>query len=300
MPNLIIQEINNELLQLQNELDRFRSTVAYLNGAREAVNTAVAAVNLSEIHFDEKVRELKSTYDSIVGLSQTVSSVVSDLNAINVSRRLDTIEGIATDVFLAVDETNKQIVDKINKIAETVKNTGLDDKLKDLKGAVGEAVKAIDTLGNRIEGQQLGKKIVDCEENISERLRHSHNKIENTTRQISTDLTKTIADLNLPNLIDKLNTNILGVQAIVGNLQVRVDNVERNLNKTLKDSNEEQKNTLNEMGKNLIYNIQNTRSEIVVLEQKMLEIDKQQKNRMIITWVLLVVGFTALIVVLKN
>jgi len=82
MANPIVQQINNELSELHTELSKFKNTVDYLNGAKAAVKDAVIKVNHSEAHFNKKVEELKSTYNSIIGLSDSVSSVMKKLDTI--------------------------------------------------------------------------------------------------------------------------------------------------------------------------------------------------------------------------
>ena len=62
MANPIVLQINAELLELQKELNIFKDTVDYLNGAKAVVNDAVIKVNYSESHFNKKVEEFKRVF----------------------------------------------------------------------------------------------------------------------------------------------------------------------------------------------------------------------------------------------
>jgi CHASE3 domain sensor protein len=79
-----------------------------------------------------------------------------------------------------------------------------------------------------------------------------------------------------------------------------LDLVERNFSDKLKDSIDKQKSALSELSKNVNSQIQSAVSAINNLEQKMLAIEKSQKTKTIITWVLLAAGFAAVILLCKK
>lgn len=300
MANPIVQQINTELAELQKELAKFKDTVDYLNGAKSAVKDAVVKVNHSEAHFNKKVEELKSTYNSIIGLSESVSSVMKKLDTINFPERLDNIEKTVKLTIVSLDETKKQTIGEVQKASETIIKADFDKKFKELRDVVNEAVKSSDKLSSTIEKQQLGEKVTEFEKGVSKRIQESYKEIEKNTKQISTDSAKAISDLNLPIRIDKLDANIAGILTAIQNLQGRLDLVERNFSDKLKDSGDKQKSALSELSKDVNAKIQNALGAISSLEQKMLSIEKSQKNRTIITWVLLAAGFAAVILLCKK
>lgn len=300
MANPIVQQINTELTELQNELAKFKNTVDYLNGAKAAVKDAVVKVNHSEAHFNKKVEELKSTYNSIIGLSDSVSSVMEKLATINFPERLDNIEKTVNLTIVSLDETKKQTIWEVQKASETIIKADFDTKFKELRDVVNEAVKSSDKLVATIEKQQLGEKVIEFEKGVSKRIQESYKEIEKNTKQISADSAKSILDLNLPIRIDKLDANIAGISTAIQNLQGRLDLVERNFSDKLKDSIDKQKSALIELSNSVNSQTQSAVSAINNLEQKILAIEKSQKTKTIITWVLLAAGFAAVILLCKN
>lgn len=300
MANPIVQQINAELTELQKELAKFKDTVDYLNGAKAAVKDAVVKVNDSEAHFNKKVEELKSTYNSIIGLSDSISSVMKKLDTINFPERLDNIEKTVKLTIVSLDETKKQTIGEVQKASETIIKVDFEKKFKELKDVVNEAVKSSDKLATTIEKQQLGEKVTEFEKGVSKRIQESYKEIEKNTKQISADSAKSISDLNLPIRIDKLDANIAGILTAIQNLQGRLDLVERNFSDKLKDSIDKQESALSELSKNVNSQIQSAVSAINNLEQKMLAIEKSQKTKTIITWVLLAAGFAAVILLCKK
>lgn len=300
MANPIVQQINAELFELQQELAKFKETVDYLNGAKTAVKDAVDKVNYSEVHFNKKVEELKSTYNSIIGLSESVSSVTEKLDTINFPERLDNIERTVKLTIVSLDETKKQTIGEVQKASEAIIKADFDKKFKELRDVVNEVVNSSDKLSSTIEKQQLGEKVIEFEKSVSKKIQESYKEIENNTKQISTDSAKAISDLNLPIRIDKLDANISGILAAIQNLQGRLDLVERNFSDKIKDSGDKQKSALSELSKDINGKIQSALGAISNLEQKMLIVEKNQKNRTIITWILLAAGFAAVILFCKN
>lgn len=300
MANTTVQQINAELSELQKELAKFKDTVDYLNNAKATVKDAVVKVNHSEDHFNKKVEELKSTYNSIIGLTDSVSSVMNKLDTINFPERLDNIEKTVKLSIISLDETKKQTISEVQKASEAINNADFDNKFKELRDVVNEAVKSSEELSATIEKQQIGEKITEFEKGVSKRIHESYKEIEKNTRQISADSAKTISDLNLPIRIDKLDANISGILTAIQNLQGRLDLVERNFSDKLRDTSNNQKSALSELSKDINEKTQSTLSAILIVEKKLLTFNKSQVNRTIITWILLVAGFVTLILLCKK
>lgn len=300
MANPIVQQINAELTELQKELANFKNTVDYLNSAKIAVNDAVNTVNRSELHFSNKIEELKNTYNSIINLDKTVDKVMGKIDSINFPERLDNIETAVNQTIESLDQTKKDTIEEVQKASETIIKADFDKKFKELRDVVNEAVRSSDNLSETIEKQQLGEKITEFEKGVSKRIQESYKVIEKNTLQISTDSAKAISDLNLPIRVDKLDANISGILTAIQNLQGRLDLVERNFSDKLKDSSDKQKLASIDLSKDVNTKIQSVLVVISSIEQKMLDIDKSQKYRTIITWVILAAGFAAMIFLSKK
>lgn len=300
MANPIVQQINAELTELQKELAKFKDTVDYLNGAKTAVKDAVVKVNHSEAHFNKKVEELKSTYNSIIGLSESVSSVMNKLDTINFPERLDNIEKTVKLTIVSLDETKKQTIGEVQKASETIIKADFDKKFKELRDVVNDAVKSSDKLATTIEKQQLGEKVTEFEKGVSKRIQESYKEIEKNTKQISADSAKSILDLNLPIRIDKLDANIAGILTAIQNLQGRLDLVERNFSDKLKDSAGKQQSSISELSKDLNSKMKGVLSDISSIEQRILETQKNQKITTIMLLALLITGFVTVILLCKK
>jgi hypothetical protein len=300
MANPIVQQINAELTELQKELAKFKDTVDYLNGAKAAVKDAVVKVNHSEAHFNKKVEELKSTYNSVIGLRDSVSSVVNKLDTINFPERLDNIEKTIKLTIVSLDETKKQTIEEVQKASETIIKADFDKKFNELRDVVNEAVKSSDKLAVTIEKQQLGEKVTEFEKSVSKRIQESYKEIEKNTKQISAESAKSISDLNLPIRIDKLDANIAGILTAIQNIQGRLDLVERNFSDRLKEIADKQNSNIIELRKEIISQIQATCTKIDTMQVKLLEIQRTQNVKSFITWILISAGFVAFVVLTKR
>ena len=178
MANPIVQQINAELTELQKELANFKNTVDYLNSAKIAVNDAVNTVNQSGLHFDKKVEELKSTYDSIINLKESVSSVIQNLSAINFPERLDNIEKSVKFTIESLDETRDKTVGEVQKASEAIIKVDFDKKFKELRDVVNEVVESSENLTSAFEKQLIGERVTALEKNVSKRIHESYKELE--------------------------------------------------------------------------------------------------------------------------
>lgn len=178
MANPIVQQINAELTELQKELANFKNTVDYLNSAKIAVNDAVNTVNQSGLHFDKKVEELKSTYDSIINLKESVSSVIQNLSAINFPERLDNIEKSVKFTIESLDETRDKTVGEVQKASEAIIKVDFEKKFKELRDVVNEVVESSENLTSAFEKQLIGERVTALEKNVSKRIHESYKELE--------------------------------------------------------------------------------------------------------------------------
>jgi ABC-type transporter Mla subunit MlaD len=249
MANPIVQQINTELEALKNKLSEFKTTVTYLNNAKENVTGAIETLNGSEKHFDKKVEELKSTYNSFIKLTDTVSEVISKIDTINFPERLDSIEATVQETIKQLDDIKKETLEELQKASEAISKADFEGKFDNLQKEISVSVKSNNELSEAIEKQKLGEKIEEFERLISKRIHESYKEVTKNTNEIATNTAKTIQDLNLPIRIDKLDANISGILTAIQNVQGRLDIVERNIGDKLKDTADKQAVLLSDLSK---------------------------------------------------
>jgi ABC-type transporter Mla subunit MlaD len=280
MANPIVQQINTELEALKNKLSEFKSTVTYLNNAKENVTGAIETLNGSEKHFDKKVEELKSTYNSFIKLTDTVSEVISKIDTINFPERLDSIEATVQETIKQLNDIKKETLEELQKASEAISKADFEGKFDNLQKEISISVKSNNELSEAIEKQKLGEKIEEFERLISKRIHESYKEVTKNTNEIATNTAKTIHDINLPIRIDKLDANISGILVAVQNIQARLDIVERNIGDRIKDSADKQAVLLSDLS-----------IELAAIAKK------QQKNTFIMWAIIVIVLIT--IVILK-
>jgi ABC-type transporter Mla subunit MlaD len=281
MANPIVQQINTELEALKNKLSEFKSTVTYLNNAKENVTGAIETLHGSEKHFDKKVEELKSTYNSFIKLTDTVSVVISKIDTINFPERLDSIEATVLETIKQLDEIKKETLEELQKASEAISKADFDGKFDDLQKEISVSVKSNNELSEAIEKQKLGEKIEEFERLISKRIHESYKEVTKNTNEIATNTAKTIQDLNLPIRIDKLDANISGILTAIQNVQGRLDIVERNIGDKLKDTAVKQAVLLSDLSKELA------------------AVAKKQQTNTYITWAIIIICCIVSILILK-
>lgn len=280
MANPIVQQINTELEALKNKLSEFKSTVTYLNNAKENVTGAIETLNGSEKHFDKKVEELKSTYNSFINLTDKVSAVISKIDTINFPERLDSIESTVQETINQLDEIKKETLEELQKASEAISKADFDGKFDNLQKEISVSVKSNNELSEAIEKQKIGEKIEEFEILISKRIHESYKEVTKNTNEIAVNTAKTIQDLNLPIRIDKLDANISGILTAIQNVQGRQDIIERNIGDKLKDTTDKQSVLLSDLSKELS------------------ALTKKQQTNSYITWVLIIMA--AITVILLN
>ena len=282
MANPIVQQINTELEALKNKLSEFKSTVTYLNKAKENVTGAIETLNSSEKHFDKKVEELKSTYNSFIKLTDTVSAVISKIDTINFPERLDSIEASVQETIKQLDDIKKETLEELQKASAAISKADFDGKFDNLQKEISVSVKSNNELSEAIEKQKLGEKIEEFERLISKRIHESYKEVTKNTNEIATNTAKIIQDLNLPIRIDKLDANISGILTAVQNVQGRLDIVERNIGDKLKDTVDKQAGLLSDLRKD------------------MNAVAKKQQTNTYITWGIIIIVMTLVILILKK
>ena len=289
MANPIIQQINDELNALQKELEQFKSTVEYLNGAKSVVKDAVIKVNHTEAHFNQKVEELKNTYTAFIKLTDSVSAAVSKIDTINFPERLDSIEKTVKETITYLNETRKATLEELQKASEIITRADFDGRFKKLQNSIDTSVKSNDELAKSIEKQKLPEKIDGFEKNITKILDNSLAELQKNTKQIAVETAKSIHDLNLPIRMDKLDANITVILTAIQNVQSRIESVERYIGEKLKDATDKQTSTLSLFQDKILQSI-------TALNQEIKTTTKTQRTNMYITWALIIIGIVSIII----
>lgn len=229
MANPIVEQINAELESLQQELEKFKTKVEYLNAAEGHVKKAVETVKYAEAHFDKRIEELKSTYDSFIKLSDSVSEVLSKIDTVNFPERLDKIEKAVKETISNLKETKNATIEELQNAAETILEVDFEGQFKKLQRTVENSVKSNEGLADIVEKQRIPEKINDFQKRVNKKLDSSIVQLQNNTKQFATETSKTILDLNLPNRLDKVDADIAGLLSSIQNVQSRIESLERNI-----------------------------------------------------------------------
>jgi chromosome segregation ATPase len=293
MANPIVEQINTELNSLQKELEQFKETVSYLNNAKKVVKDAVLKVNHSEAHLNDKVEDLKKTYDSFIKLNEAISAIIAKIDTVNFPDRLDSIEKTVKETTTILNNTRKETIDELQKAAQVITKADFDGRFKKLQSTIDVSVNSSGDIVKSIEKQKYQEKIDkfenniirklnDVEKSIGDTLDEAINELEENTEKIAKETAKSIHSLNLPTRIDKLDANIAGIMAAIQSIQSRLDNVERNISDKMRDLSDKQKEEMQSM------------------KSFMNASAKKQQTNAYITGALLVIGIIAIIILCKN
>jgi chromosome segregation ATPase len=158
MANPIVQQINAELESLQKELDKFKSNVEYLNGAKVLVKGAIQGLNSAEDNFNEKIIELKSTYASFIKLTDAVIAVIAKIDTVNFPERLNSIEETVKGIITNLEETKKATLEELQKASQIITNADFEGKFKNLEALINKSVESSDKLTQYISKLKLAEK----------------------------------------------------------------------------------------------------------------------------------------------
>ena len=293
MANPIVQQINVELESLQKELGQFKSTVDYLNGAKNAVIEAVDSAKHSENHFEKKVNELKETYYAFIALNEEIANLQVKLENVNFPERLDSIQQTVKEIITNLNETRKATLIELQNASKIITHADFEGKFKNLELLIVKSVESSDRLTQYISKLKLAEKIEGLEKSVNEQLNSSFNKVEKNTRQIATETTNSILNLNLPIRIDKLDANVAGIMAAIQSVQSRLDGIERNITDRLNGLSDYQKETKADL-------LSVFDKSTVEIKELMNSKAKKHQINTYITWVLIILGVLSYVFLIKR
>jgi len=292
MANPIVQQINAELDSLHKELNLFKSTIEYLNEAKDNVHDAVLTVNEAKTFYGQKIEEIKSTYKSFMSLVDSVNGVVTKIETINFPERLDNIEKAVKQTITSLNETRVETIDELQRASEAITSSDFEGKFNRLHHLVDDSIKSNINLGDTILKQNLPEKIDEFEKNIKNKLNDALIELQENTKLISEQASRSIQELNLPIRFDKLDANISGIITAIQNIQARLESLERNIFDKLKDSSERQLSRID-----LLQN--NSKQDHIALQHQIKSSQKKQNIYAFITWLILIAGFSIIILTIK-
>lgn len=282
MANPIIDKINAEMDNLQKELFKFKSTVDYLNSAKENVGNAVQILNVADDHFQKKVKELQNTYNSFIQLSETIAALLKKINTINFPERLDKIENSVKETISQLEEIKDETISKIKEASDAILHVDFEKKFSKLQDAIDTSVRENNDFALSIKSMKIPESLKFFQDDMEALLKTTLFQLGETNEKIARDVEHAIISLNLPLRMDKLDANIAGIMAAVQNIQSRIDSVEKNINDKIKDSGEKQSNALTSFQENFL-------KQLEVNDQKNIVNFNKQQTYTKITWALIIV-----------
>ena len=293
MANPIIQQINAELDTLQKELSQFKSTVAYLNGAKDNVHYAVLTVNEAKAFYGQKIDEIKATYESLISLSEAIDRTVAKIETINFPERLDSIERAVNKTITSLNETRTETIDELQRASEVITNSDFEGKFKRLQQVVDDSTKANISLGESIEKQKIPEKIDAFEKSLKSKIEVSFADLQKNIKPILEQQIKYIHDLNFPKRLDKVDGTLAGLLTTISKLQTRLEVLEKNIIGKLNDESERQLGRIETL-KNKI------NQELLLFKEQILASQKKQRINTYITWAIVVVSVSIAILIFKT
>ncbi len=287
MANAVLQQINAEMEELQKQLSHFKSSVEYLNNAKSNVSKAVDTVNKAEENFNQRIKELKDTYQSFIQLSDAVWAVIQKIDTVNFPERLDNIQTTVKDTIKNLTDIKEATITEVQKAANAITQADFEGKFSKLQSGIDTSVKSNQELADGIHKMKLSEKIDEFEKTVTKRISETYKEIESNTKKIADDTSKAILNLNLPIRIDKLEANIAGISSAIQNVQGRLDIVESNVKDKLREATEKQVQTLNTFQEKMMKAIESLNNENI-------KIQKNQQVMSIITIALIVISFLVL------
>lgn len=293
MANPIIQQINAELDTLQKELSQFKSTVAYLNGAKDNVHYAVLTVNEAKTFYGQKIDEIKATYESLISLTEAIDRTVAKIETINFPERLDSIERAVNKTITSLNETRTETIDELQRASEVITNSDFEGKFKRLQQVVDDSTKANKSLGESIENQKIPEKIDAFEKSLKSKIEVTFADLQKNIKPILEQQIKYIHDLNFPKRLDKVDGTLAGLLTTISKLQTRLEVLEKNIIGKLNDESERQLGRIETL-KNKI------NQELLLFKEQILASQKKQRINTYITWAIVVVSVSIAILICNS
>ena len=269
MATSVLNKITDELAELEQQLHKFKSSVEYINNAKESLTTAINAVEEAENYHLQKLDKIEKAYDSHNKIVEDVRLLSEKINVVDFPKRLTSIDKGLADVIKGIEQSTKTTLDDLKKAAEVITKANFDGRFNNLNTIIN------DTATKTQAATTLFKNQNDIQvRDIKEAFR----ALRQNAEQLSQDQKAFIEKLNLPLKFEKLENSVSGIMAAIQSVQSRLDSIERNITDRLKDQLEWQKEVL--------ANIKTSAENAA----------KRQRMFTYITWILIGIAITASII----
>lgn len=277
MANPVIQQITDELEVLQRELAEFKSTVEYLRSAKSTIETAKSSVDSAKELLKSKAQDLNSTYDKLLKLSGGIESLINKIDAVNFPERLDSIEHGFVEAIEILETLNTDLTKSAGAVLEQIRSIDFEKKFHDLQKEVNKTVKSNQDIIQSVKDQRLPEKIDNFEKKVQEFIKVSNAEVATIAKRSANETAKTVADLNIPLRMDKIDATIAGILTAVQNIQSRLETTERNILDRLTETSNTNTIALAAYQEKIIIRMNS-------LDEAIKELSKSHKIKAYLTW----------------
>lgn len=282
MSKSMVEQVNEELQNLMAELNSFKASVDYLNNAKSLVQESLNSVKSVEDNFNDRIRELKDTYDSFLALNDSADKVMTKLNTINFPARLDQIEETVKDTLKTLESTKQATVDEVQRASQRILDADFDRKFEKMLWEYNKTLKGITDLTAYIERQKISDNFENLEKYLDKVVTDTSNALKEDVDKIITDTVNEFKELNVKARIDKLDTTISNISSGINNIQARIERMESTLKSKIEDSIRKQE----AMSKSLSGNLS---AKVRDIEDMMNKNFGYQRINTLVTWLLMAV-----------
>jgi len=266
----ILNQVSAELEELQGQLKQFKSSVEYLNSAKENVRDAVHTVHQAENFHLQKLKEIEVVYSALSSVIGMVEQLSTKIDSVNFPERLTSIDNRVGLVIKEINESSKATLEELKTASQAITKADFQGRFKKLEELTNTSMSA-----NR---NHLDEGLLKSKETTE--------KIKGSIREMGADINMklneqitTLNTLNLPQRFEKLESVIAGVLSIVNSVQNRIDNMERNIADRLKDLADRQKEAQ------------------ILIQTAITSATKKQQTLAYITWILIIAGIVVLYII---
>ncbi|NWF50788.1 MAG: hypothetical protein HXY49_09640 [Ignavibacteriaceae bacterium] len=198
------EKIHEELSKLESELQALDKAVKHISKAEEISSVSV-----------ESVKELKAKIES--SIERLIKDYENKLN--DLTKGLEELKNTASDLF----STNKKLNNNFKIYIDYIDKIDFPQRLDSIFTKILNTEAVVTNIFNDIESQNeiLIKQFNEINSNLFDKIDNLNNSV--------LSLDHTIKDINIPQRMDKLDTNVAGIVLSTQNILTRVESVEANI-----------------------------------------------------------------------
>jgi prefoldin subunit 5 len=201
MANSILNKVTAELMTLEAELSSFRSSVTYLNDAKNNVETAINAVSDAEKYHLEKLSKVNEAYAKFESLSLTVKHLTEKIEGVDFPKRLSIIENSLNQLMKELTLITDTTLNEIRIASAAISKTDFENHFSSLH-------KGIELLNNESasNAKQIGFKIDKDKNELEKRMSNSFTTVNASFES----LLKTVS--NVQYTISEIKVSLEGIK----------------------------------------------------------------------------------------